>query len=591
MFGIGKKKNEEAGGQDKMIGAKLDLGGIQIDESKIKTIPEKFLPSKQMSGGKYNAVIIVIVILIVIVGTFTALLTFSESFSEMIFGKKIETVEGGDLLDSSTTDEVSTSTTGEETGDTAEAQAFRKEVLSDTGEFVGAISFLMRKELEYVDLRTSATLPDKEEIIDSSNNKFKIIGGVYAFDPGGTKLADGNLKIEIFYNNNQLGEYKAADLKVLNWEKEPEIDFIAGTVKGADSKVELEVGVLPKGKIALAVLTETTSELSATSTSNEDIEPVGALPSTTDTDDDGLTDDEEKLYGMDSAKSDSNGDGKTDKDEVLSWYQVNSGEKADSHLKVLDNKGKGYIIYYPATWTTEGSTSTASTTADEEKAFSFVAPTGEMIQIMVKANPQGLSPKEWYLKQTGESSDSQIKTGQINGLDAAWSWDQFTSYVAKDKEIYLITYNTGLKEEASFKTTFLGMVGSFHFPELLVKSYKYENKKYGFSIELPIAWKDYDVYDYTKDWGAGLKSNSLMFRLPTKYKEECNGYEKCATFIIDVFDSKTWDKVRLLDNAPLLVNVNDNYVFAYHKNDVYGSDLEEQMQGVDDIMATFVFVK
>ena len=589
MFGLFKKKGKQK------VDVKEAAANFNVDEHRIKAMPEKFLPKEKTSKSKYKFVIIIVGVLIVLAGTFTGLLIFSDGFNTLLFDDKREDAnetnvtnvtneegEGSTLRPCSGSplpfDAAQGSSEGGEVG-----QVFRKEVRDETGGLAGAVVFEMRKELEYLDLRVAGFLAEPETISDEVNNKFKIIGGVYSFDPGGVRLSEGILGLEIFYNENYLRGFKPSDLKVLNWEVEPEVDILTGEVFEDRGVVEIDVNVLPRGKIALGVLMEEGEggEEPPLGGSGE-VEPIGALPDSEDSDNDGLTDEEEGLYDMDISLADSDEDGTGDKDEVLAWYEVQVGEVPDTHLDVYTDEVKDYSIYYPVLWTVD--------VDDEEGIVSFMSgATGESAQVMIQGNPEGLGAKEWYLEQAIGISADKVKAGEINGLDAAWSLDQFTAYIARDENIYLINYSVGLKDEASFKTTFDAMVSSFHFAGDLITGYKYIDEDYGFSLELPLAWVDFDIVEYENDWGEGNISNSLIFRLPTEFPEECSPYSKCAIFFIDIFDFTTWDEARLLDTAPMMVNVNNDYVYGYRLSTYYASDLGERMGEVEEIIETFVF--
>ncbi|NQU77899.1 hypothetical protein HQ544_04355 [Candidatus Falkowbacteria bacterium] len=590
MFSLSKKKNKdlpkELGQPVTPQGAGLP-GSVEIDESKIKTMPEKFLP-KGKESNKFLLIIIVVAAFVLIMGAFTGLLLFSESFNNMIFGG-----DDGDLVldrdDSSGSDSLDGDGdgTGDDDGDGGEpgdddgdeTAIFRKEVTKTGGELVGAISFEMRKELEYLELVVSAGMPEKDMISDDNNNTFKIIGGVYSFEPGGVMLAEGDLVVEIFYNSDDLGKFSGSDLKILNWEEEPEVSFLVGEINEIIDKMEIEMDGLPRGKIALGLLIGD-DDLDDPDDPGSEILPIGAIPDAVDADGDGLTDQEEDLYLFEADNTDTIGDGYGDEAEVMAFYKAELNKELDASLESYESEEMGYVIYYPMMWdVTEGEAGMITFSSGD---------TGETVRIMIQENPDKLKPREWYLLQASGVDEDQIKTGLINDLETAWSLDQFTAYISLDEDIYLINYNAGLNDEAGFKTTFDGMASSFHFPELLAGGYAYQNEQYGFSLVLPLLWEGYDMVEYENDWGGGLSSNSLIFRLGTDFPEECSPYDKCAMFFIDIFDFTTWDEVRLLDESPLLVNVDSEYVFTYRKSTYYGSDLGERAEEVEDVIATFV---
>lgn len=189
---------------------------------------------------------------------------------------------------------------------------------------------------------------------------------------------------------------------------------------------------------------------------NLNVSLPSALPDSLDSDDDGLTDEEEKIYGTSADKPDTDADGYLDGKEVLNGYNpLGSGKLISSDLvETFISPAYDYSIIYPVDWTLE-----VVETAGQE--VSFTSQTGEFIKVFVQDNPQQLSALAWYLVQWPDLLVSQLKQTEINGLAGVWDLEGLTVYLAKGDKLYVIAYNVGNKQEVNFKTTFQTMAQSF----------------------------------------------------------------------------------------------------------------------------------
>ena len=178
------------------------------------------------------------------------------------------------------------------------------------------------------------------------------------------------------------------------------------------------------------------------------------LPSL-DTDQDNLTDTEEILYGTDKNRRDTDGDSYIDGDEVANLYDPNIAGSARIYdsgvVATYVNEQYGYNIIYPASWSVKGA-------AD---SVIFQDPNGEFIQVLVTANDTGYANiKDWY-QDNISSNLSDLSNIKIAQLEAIRTPDGSQAYFLFGNNIYSFIYNIGLKDNASFMTTFDMMLKSF----------------------------------------------------------------------------------------------------------------------------------
>lgn len=200
---------------------------------------------------------------------------------------------------------------------------------------------------------------------------------------------------------------------------------------------------------------------------------ISIIPPTSslDSDDDGLTDVEETLYGAGNTTPDTDGDGFIDGKKVQSSGDI-IGElylgydptaksarlEGSSLVKRYTNVTYNWSILYPAKWT---ATQTSTATGDKSIMFSPDVSTVEYLQVSVQDNPTNLSAKNWYLSQNPGVSESEVESLVVNGLDGIKSPDGTTVYLSKQDKIYWITYSTGNLTLVNYLTTFEMMYQSF----------------------------------------------------------------------------------------------------------------------------------
>lgn len=178
-----------------------------------------------------------------------------------------------------------------------------------------------------------------------------------------------------------------------------------------------------------------------------------------DTDNDGLTDEEEKIFGTEIEKPDSDSDGYVDSLEVENLYNplgfkpvrlLDSGK-----VKVYLNPTFNYSIFYPESWISQALDA-------NNKEVMFTSATGEFIEVLAEDNPLKMSVEAWYLSQSPGVEASQLEHFTTKEkFEGVKSPDGLVAYLPSGDKIFVINYNIGLKTEVNFLNTFEMMINSF----------------------------------------------------------------------------------------------------------------------------------
>lgn len=175
------------------------------------------------------------------------------------------------------------------------------------------------------------------------------------------------------------------------------------------------------------------------------------LPSSPDTDNDGLTDVEESLWGTASSLSDTDQDTYADGKEVRDGYDpVLPGDaRLESSTLVKNYLSSVYhfTVLYPAAWSVSEPGEGQITFVSEDK-FDF-------FEVLVEQAPQVNSIIEWYRSEFPSFNEEEVKTMTLSGfVEAVISPDGLTVYLLTGGKLFTITYNPGIKESLDYQTTF-----------------------------------------------------------------------------------------------------------------------------------------
>lgn len=188
---------------------------------------------------------------------------------------------------------------------------------------------------------------------------------------------------------------------------------------------------------------------------NANINASISVPNTHDTDEDGLTDQEEALYDTNETLKDTDGDEYIDGLEVMNGYSPllapASRLEKTSYVKPVSSSEHQFSALIPASWAVEERTS---------NEMMFITETTEFIEILIEQKKESLSIEDWYTLQVGDEA-SEYLLADINGFDAVVSSNGLTYYIGDQDKVFIVTYNYGTKERINYRTSFLMILDTF----------------------------------------------------------------------------------------------------------------------------------
>ncbi len=289
----------------------------------------------------------------------------------------------------------------------------------------------------------------------ATSKKYAALGGVFLLLPARTALTE-SATLSISYTPSMLGALNfianEQDLTAAYWDGN-EWTPLTSRVDGREKTVTASVSEFYGNGIALVV--PVPSSTNTNTASNTNGSTSATIVSSIDSDADGLTNQEEILYGTNAGSPDTDLDSYRDGQEVLALYNPSGTNKlADAALvKTYENTTYGYSLFYPPSWTLG--------TLSSDKTAVFTSVTGEFVQLSVQENPSGQSAREWYLALNPSVAQTSLKDMSVGTLSGIIGPDGLNVYLAHGTNIYQLTYNIGIRTEANYLTTFTMMYTSF----------------------------------------------------------------------------------------------------------------------------------
>ena len=224
-----------------------------------------------------------------------------------------------------------------------------------------------------------------------------------------TKNAENIINDSLNNKNNLIGENQSS------------------TVEEATSSSSTEEIIIPE---------ETNS--STASTTNIENEVVPSI----DTDNDGLSDDEEFVLGTKYNQIDSDGDTFGDLTEVENLYNPtgNGPITNDINMVKYENKAFSYSIVYPKSF--------GKSVLTDESSLVLSVDTNSFFQILVEENSNNLTIKDWYADRFFTLvPDSNIISNNV--WDGVYDSDGSALYLTdkKHKNVYTILYNANTSQK------------------------------------------------------------------------------------------------------------------------------------------------
>lgn len=191
-----------------------------------------------------------------------------------------------------------------------------------------------------------------------------------------------------------------------------------------------------------------------------------------DSDQDGLTDIEERLYSTNAQSADSDSDSFLDGDEIKNMYDPLRGDAnrldVSGLVNIYTNQSYEYSLLYPSAWP-------AKSTDRTDREVMISSSTGEFFTITVQPNPNRLSPVDWYANQAAQagSDTSQLQSFSYETWSGVMTPDSLRVYLTrndgdpqKQTVMYVLEYHLNTKKELNVITTMQMMLRSFVFTDL-----------------------------------------------------------------------------------------------------------------------------
>ncbi len=184
-----------------------------------------------------------------------------------------------------------------------------------------------------------------------------------------------------------------------------------------------------------------------------------------DSDQDGLSDEEEKLLGTNISNIDTDQDGYSDYQELIHLYNpAGKGKLMDNPLMAeFKNQTFNFSFLYPAQWDKQD--------VDNDQSIIFKTDKDQFFQVVVQPNADNLDINTWYQKQFNVNA---IKADQIitqTDKNGAVLWqgvktdDGLTIYITSPTKdiIVTITYSPGATNTLYFSAIFDMILASLKF--------------------------------------------------------------------------------------------------------------------------------
>jgi hypothetical protein len=190
---------------------------------------------------------------------------------------------------------------------------------------------------------------------------------------------------------------------------------------------------------------------------------TGVVPTSVDTDSDGLTDTEEQLIGTEVRVADSDGDGFTDGQEVRNLYSPFSAGpiRLDqvASFNIFSNTTFGYSLLTPAAWLVRA-------TDASRREIQMTSVTGEQFFLEVFQNANDLTVTQWLIDNQPEINPGTVTNiATQGGYAGVLSENGLIAYLAipETSQVLRLQYDPGSVARLNFSAIFEMMLESITF--------------------------------------------------------------------------------------------------------------------------------
>jgi len=457
MFGFGNKQQQNQNQPQKAGGEKKQgIAAAQLPEDQFTVMPQQYLPRVNKKTSPFSKKTLLIagtaVVMVVVVA---ALLYFFLATSDTGItdtGQPAASQPAQQPGETQNTDEEDTTTQDAPVTDTVVVA----EAYSEENRLVGTLSMTIPAAVvAEAGGSIGIAVISLADIGIASTTQSSIFGGLYSLYPAARTFVEP-ISFELSVTQLPAGTEKQ--------------DLFPARLVGADFKeiedyqltaggYAFEFEKFPGGPITLMYR----DAVSSSATGTEETFSPEPVPATKDTDQDGLTDKEEQLFGTSAAAADSDEDTYQDKEEIENGYSpLAPGDRLEDAGIFADytNATYGYRVSYPTAWLADSLDQT-------NQQVLFISETEEFFEILIEENPLNTPIVDWYRAQAPSLTNIDLDVTIVNGRPAVWSPDGLTLYTGKNGLVYILTYNKGALDAINWPFVFERFYKSFRFGEVV----------------------------------------------------------------------------------------------------------------------------
>ena len=217
------------------------------------------------------------------------------------------------------------------------------------------------------------------------------------------------------------GDYQPSISQVIPAEIEKEEDLV-------ETPPEQPLEFSRVEEINVELVSPVPTEVAVTEAASENLvnaDEESQVSAAFDSDGDGLSDQDEDVFGTNPLLPDTDGDGYQDADEITQGYNpLGEGKISEQMLKRLTNDTFGYDIGFPASWSAQ--------LLNDGRVLLFAAPDDSLIQVSVEENVNKEPIISWYKEAFFDSELSYDRLRSGFGWEGIASTDGLNVYLTDD---------------------------------------------------------------------------------------------------------------------------------------------------------------